>query len=413
MSGSSRIPLDGYRCFHLFLLFCMWRQGPVSSFGLRSFVQSKPCHSKNTARGTLLRLEKSLNSSMATVKFPEQTEKSSFESHPNLVVILAGPTAIGKSAVAAQLCRTVASGGVVVSADSVQCYHGVQIGANKPSAIELAATPHLLVDILGESNSNMDGYNAAEWRRDAVYCIDRLVRPTLSEFDDEDISIEPTLPERCQHIKESIDGARAQLNKNSNTTTQSILPVVVGGTMMYMDWLVHGRPDAMRPSTAALERAKSQVETMQNESCSWNFTIAAVAQSLGEPFVKQVKKLSENDWYRLRRILEVAFTVQEQGRPGRTMAAVQELDTTTDVLYSGQRKGSLADLGYDVRCFFLCPDNRKLHCRTTDEQCEAMLIAGLLAETTNPACPQRAIGFLQFSLKALILEWQQRYVYQK
>lgn len=63
---------------------------------------------------------------------------------PQLVVI-AGPTAVGKTAAAIAVARRF--GGEVVSADSRQVYRGMDIGTAKPSADELAAAPHHLIDV--------------------------------------------------------------------------------------------------------------------------------------------------------------------------------------------------------------------------------------------------------------------------
>ena len=84
------------------------------------------------------------------------------------VIVIAGPTAVGKSDVAARICDK--NRGLIVSADSVQAYRGVQIGANKPSAEEQLRTPHILVDIV----DHMESYNAADWSRDAVLAIESI-----------------------------------------------------------------------------------------------------------------------------------------------------------------------------------------------------------------------------------------------
>jgi tRNA dimethylallyltransferase len=84
------------------------------------------------------------------------------------VIVIAGPTAVGKSNVAARICAN--NRGLIVSADSVQAYRGVQIGANKPSAEEQLRNPHILVDIADHT----DNYNAADWSRDAVLAIESI-----------------------------------------------------------------------------------------------------------------------------------------------------------------------------------------------------------------------------------------------
>jgi len=65
-------------------------------------------------------------------------------------VFLAGPTAVGKSAVALALAE--ALGGEIISVDSMQVYRGLDLGTAKPTAEERARVPHHLIDIcdLGE-----------------------------------------------------------------------------------------------------------------------------------------------------------------------------------------------------------------------------------------------------------------------
>jgi tRNA dimethylallyltransferase len=61
-------------------------------------------------------------------------------------VVLAGPTASGKSEVALLLAEHL--GGEIVSVDSMQVYRGMDIGTAKPSAAERRRVPHHLVDIV-------------------------------------------------------------------------------------------------------------------------------------------------------------------------------------------------------------------------------------------------------------------------
>jgi tRNA dimethylallyltransferase len=60
-------------------------------------------------------------------------------------LLLAGPTAVGKSAIALLLAEQL--GGEVVSADSMQAYRGLDIGTAKPSPAERARVPHHLLDV--------------------------------------------------------------------------------------------------------------------------------------------------------------------------------------------------------------------------------------------------------------------------
>jgi len=66
-------------------------------------------------------------------------------SRPPLLVLV-GPTGVGKTAVAVRLARQVAL--EVVGADSRQVYRGMDIGTGKPTADERAAVPHHLIDVV-------------------------------------------------------------------------------------------------------------------------------------------------------------------------------------------------------------------------------------------------------------------------
>jgi len=64
--------------------------------------------------------------------------------HPRPVLI-AGPTAVGKSEIALRLAEQI--GGEIISADSMQVYRGLDIGTAKPSPADRARVPHHLIDI--------------------------------------------------------------------------------------------------------------------------------------------------------------------------------------------------------------------------------------------------------------------------
>lgn len=61
-------------------------------------------------------------------------------------ILLAGPTAVGKSAVALTLAEHI--GGEIISVDSMQVYRGLDIGTAKPTAAERARVPHHLIDVV-------------------------------------------------------------------------------------------------------------------------------------------------------------------------------------------------------------------------------------------------------------------------
>jgi tRNA dimethylallyltransferase len=74
-------------------------------------------------------------------------------------VLLAGPTATGKSEIALHLAEQL--GGEIISADSMQVYRGLDIGTAKSSAADRARVPHHLIDILDLTES----FDAAQFAR--------------------------------------------------------------------------------------------------------------------------------------------------------------------------------------------------------------------------------------------------------
>jgi tRNA dimethylallyltransferase len=214
----------------------------------------------------------------------------SSNSSSNMVVILAGPTAVGKSDVAALLCQD--ARGMIVSADSVQAYQGVMIGANKPTLQERQQTPHLLVDVV-DTTSN---YNAAEWQRDALHVIGQLLQQTNKDATEGSTvnmqGLTPADQSRRKEIDQSIQDAMHL--KGYTTSNEPILPVVVGGTMMYLQWLVHGRPDADKPSSQTVEKAHLEMEAFQKQD-DWQGAVQYV-ESFGPLFAQRITILSGKDW---------------------------------------------------------------------------------------------------------------------
>jgi tRNA dimethylallyltransferase len=60
-------------------------------------------------------------------------------------IFIAGPTAVGKSAIAFALAEKI--GGEIISVDSMQAYRGLDIGTAKPTAVERKRVPHHLIDV--------------------------------------------------------------------------------------------------------------------------------------------------------------------------------------------------------------------------------------------------------------------------
>ena len=91
----------------------------------------------------------------------------------NKTLVLFGPTAVGKTATVERLAnddRLPRKPVVVVSADSVQVYRGLDIGSAKPAPDERARIRHELVDILDPS----EPYSVGDFLRLADEACDRI-----------------------------------------------------------------------------------------------------------------------------------------------------------------------------------------------------------------------------------------------
>ena len=110
------------------------------------------------------------------------------------IIVVAGPTASGKSKEAVRLAKE--RDGEVISVDSRQIYKGLDIGTEKTTKEEMSGIPHHLIDIREPSES----YSAGEFAQDAKRLIDEIM-------------------------------ARGKV------------PILAGGTHFYFDALIYGLPE--------------------------------------------------------------------------------------------------------------------------------------------------------------------------
>lgn len=89
-------------------------------------------------------------------------------SKPNKIIIIAGPTASGKSAVAVELAKMLET--EIISADSMQIYKGLDVGTAKITREEMQGVKHHLLDIV----SPEDNYSVNEYIADAKKIISEL-----------------------------------------------------------------------------------------------------------------------------------------------------------------------------------------------------------------------------------------------
>jgi tRNA dimethylallyltransferase len=164
------------------------------------------------------------------------------------VVVVAGPTASGKTRLAIALCR--ALGGEVISADSQQLYRGLDVGTAKPTAEERALAPHHLLD-LAEPGEGMD---AARW----VALADEAIAAVAA---------------------------------------RGALPVVCGGTGLYLRALLHGVAEA--PGRDPALRARLEEEAAREGRPALHARLAGV-----DP--EAARRIHPNDLVRIVRALEMA-----------------------------------------------------------------------------------------------------------
>jgi tRNA dimethylallyltransferase len=162
-------------------------------------------------------------------------------------IALVGPTATGKTAAALAIAqeRPVE----IISVDSALVYRGMDIGTAKPNAQELAQVPHHLIDI----RDPLHAYSAAEFARDATVLM-------------------------------------------ADIRARGKLPLLVGGTMLYLKALRDGIDDL----PTAQPELRSEIER-QALAVGW----PAMHAELAKVDAITAARLAPNDAQRISRALEV------------------------------------------------------------------------------------------------------------
>jgi tRNA dimethylallyltransferase len=240
------------------------------------------------------------------------------------VALIAGSTASGKSALALELAER--SGGVIVNADSAQVYHDLPVLSAAPTAEERARAEHRLYGV----RDGADPCSAAEWAE--------LARAEIADV----------------HA-----GGR--------------LPILVGGTGLYLRTLLEGIAPVPRIRADVREQVRSA-------------NIEENRRRLGELDAEAAARLNLGDSARIARALEVVVST------GRTLAEWQS-----------QRRGGIIEQ-ISLRPLILLPPRDWLYARC-DHRFARMFESGaveeverLLARRLNPALPvMRAIGVREMS----------------
>ena len=246
---------------------------------------------------------------------------------PPKILVLCGPTASGKTALAVELALL--TGGEVVSADSMQLYRGMDIGTAKPTAEEMRGVPHHMLDVASPG----EDYSVARYVQEASACVDGIL-------------------------------ARGRL------------PILAGGTGLYIDNLVAGREFA--PFTGHW-RDKLQARAREEG-------LPALYRQLQEVDPQRAEKLHPNDEKRILRALEVWYETGE---------TITEHDRRTAALpprYGAARIG----LAFARRADLWARIDRRV-----DQMMERGLleeVRGLLDSGVSPGCTaMQAIGYKEFA----------------
>lgn len=252
-------------------------------------------------------------------------------SHLPPAVFLLGPTASGKSRVALDLVEQLPL--EIISVDSAQVYRYMNIGTAKPDRETLAEIPHHLVDLIDPDQH----YSAAQFRDDAL----RIMQ---------------------------------------DITQRNKIPLLVGGTMLYVKALQEGL-SALPPADPNLRlELENKAKTL-----GW----PALHQELAELDPDTATRIKPTDSQRIQRALEVCLLTQQ---------SMSELLKTT----------KQNDFPFHPINIALLPSERsQLHQRIA-LRFEAMLAAGLIDEvqsirqrfstmsTESPA--MRCVGYRQVCL---------------
>ena len=251
------------------------------------------------------------------------------------VAVVIGPTAAGKTA-AAMALQDLLGGpdkAQLISADSALVYRGMDIGTAKPSASELQQYPHQLIDIRDPS----EPYSAADFVRDA----DAVIRTALQ---------------------------------------QGKTPIIVGGTMLYVQRFVRGIAELPSADLALREHLQQQLH---------QHGALAMHQRLVQLDAAAATKIHPNNHQRLLRALEVIEAT------GKSMSSQWQ---------NANSGGAEQRLPIKLVTAAVVPEQREVLHAQIATRFDAMLRSGFVAEVErlmqrgdlHPDLPaMRAVGYRQ------------------
>ena len=167
------------------------------------------------------------------------------------IIVVCGPTASGKTALAVELAK--AHNGEVVSSDSMQIYRRMDIGTAKPTVEEMQGIPHHMIDIIDPA----EDFSVARYVDMAAKCVDDIL-------------------------------------------SRGKLPIVAGGTGLYIDSLLSGRTfSAFSPESPLRGELEGRIRAEGGEK---------LLEELAKVDPESAARLHPNDEKRIVRALEVYLT---------------------------------------------------------------------------------------------------------
>lgn len=247
---------------------------------------------------------------------------------PKLIVIC-GPTATGKTKLGVALAQRL--GGEVVSADSMQVYRRMDIGTAKPTPEEMRGIPHHMLDVADPE----EDFSVARYVEMAARCVDDVLE-------------------------------------------RGKLPIVAGGTGLYIDSLLSGRTFAPFSPDSAL-RGELERELAEKGG-------QAMLEALAQVDPEAAQRLHPNDHKRIVRALEVYRST------GKTIT-------------QHNRETQAIPPRYNALTIGLAFQDRQAMWRRIDQRVDEMVAAGLedevrrlLTSGISPKCTaMQAIGYKEFT----------------
>lgn len=219
------------------------------------------------------------------------------------ILVVTGPTASGKTALGIALAKKI--GGEIVSADSMQIYRGMDIGTAKPTAEVMAGVPHHMIDLVPPS----EAFSVARYVEEASACVDSIV-------------------------------------------SRGLLPIVVGGTGLYIESLIAGRSFSAQADESLRQKLSERYDSEGGE---------ALLEALRKVDPVSAARLHPNDKKRIVRALEI-------------------YETTGMTIYEHDLRSRQAPPRYDALVIVLSFRRREDLYERINRRVDAMMAKGLFQE---------------------------------